>query len=572
MRNLGLGAIGQFALVVAILAVGKPVLVPIALAFYLAFVLTPPSNWLERLGLPRALSVVSVVAAMIAAFAVVGSALMSQAVELARQMQTYSLQISQKLAGLRSSGFGVLGELSSGLSALSSKLDPESTAADQTTPVRIVTGGMSMFRRIEEVLGPMVEPLAMIAIVLVMTIFTLGHREDLRGRLILLVGPQNLTLATRTMGEAVNRVSHLLLTQLYINSAFSAVIALGLYVIGIPYALLWGVLAGVLRFVPMLGVLIAPVLPTLLAVAIFPGWQHALLTVGFFVVVDALVANFIEPVVLGKRTGVSALSLLISTLFWTWLWGPLGLVLATPLTVCAAVLGRHVPDLSFLAIALGDDAGLNPSVNFYQRTLAKATKEAQRLAKHEVDDRSLPAMFDSMIVPALGLMVADQDLQAIDQGAADRVVKDMDEIVERLRGSAKQSVNQTGCSIAGVAAESSADALLLKMLQATLAEQSIAMENVADPDRGKTVETIVQARPAAICIAALPPGGNANARFLCRRLRAELADAFIVVLLPEAPGKRSREAAARLREAGANGIAYEVREAARLLSARLAAA
>jgi len=569
MRNLGLGAVGQFALIVAILAVGKPVLVPIALAFYFAFVLTPPSDWLERLGLPRPLSVVSVVGATLAIFAVLGSVLMGQAAELARQMQSYSLQMSQKLAGVRTGSLGFLDDLSEGLSALSSKLDPDSAAVDQTTPVRIVTGGLSVFRRIEEVLGPFVQPVALVAIVLVLTIFALGNREDVRGRIIQLAGPQNITLATRTMGEAVNRVSHFLLTQLYINTGFSAVIAAGLYLIGIPYALLWGALAGLLRFVPMVGVMIAPILPTLIAFAIFPGWQQALLTVAFFLVADALLANFIEPLVLGKRTGVSALALLISTLFWTWLWGPLGLVLATPLTVCAAVVGRHVPELSFLAIALGDDAGLNPGTNFYQRTLAQATKEAQRLARREVAETSLPDTFDSLIVPALGLMVADQDLQAIDQSAADRVVQDMDEIVDRLLGAEKApAVRSTSAAraIVGVPAASSADVLLVKMLQVTLARQGAAMTSIAETDRAKAVSAVIAERPAVICIAALPPGGNVNARFMCRRFRAELADAHIVVLLPEAPAKRSAEAAARLREAGANSIVYDVREAARVLN------
>jgi predicted PurR-regulated permease PerM len=568
MRSLGLGAIGQFALIVAILAVGRPVLVPVALAFYLAFVLTPPSDGLERLGLPRALSVVSVVGAMLAVFAVLGSALVSQAAELARQMQTYSLQMSQKLAGIRAGSFGVLGELSDGLSALSSKLDPES-ASDQTTPVRLVTGGMSTFRRIEEVLGPIVQPIALIAIVLVMTIFALAHREDLRGRLIQLVGTQNMTLATRTMGEAVSRVSHFLLTQLYINSGFGAVIAIGLSVLGIPYALLWGALAGLLRFVPLLGVLIAPIFPTLIAFAIFPGWETALLTLGFFLVIDVLLANFIEPMVLGKRTGVSALAILISTLFWTWLWGPLGLLLATPLTVCAAVVGRHVPELSFLAIALADDSGLSPGTNFYQRTLAKATKEAHRLAKREVALSSLPDTFDAMVVPALGLMVADQDAQAIDQGAVDRVVQDMTEIVERLAASDRAAPSRARGAITGVPAESGADVLLLKMLRAVLARQGVAMASIADTKRALALSTTIDARPELVCIAALPPGGNVNARFFCRRLRAELPEAYILVLLPEPEDKRGGEAAARLREAGANGVAHDLREASRLLAGKL---
>lgn len=567
MRSLGIGRVGQLALVVAMLALGKPVLVPVALAFYLAFMLTPPSDWLERLGLPRALSVASVVGAALAALAVLGSVLVAQAADLARQMQTYSLQMSQKLSGLRAARIGIVGDLSKAFAALVGSLDPEQGLSEPPAPVRVVADGASALHRIEETLGPIVEPIALIAIVLVMTIFVLGNREDLRGRLIQLVGPENLTIATRTMGEAVNRVSHLLLTQAYINAGFGATIALGLYVIGIPYALLWGAIAGLLRFVPLLGALIAPLFPTLIAFAIFPGWREALLTVGLFLVVDTMLGNFIEPMVLGKRTGVSALALLMSALFWTWLWGPPGLVLAMPLTICAAVLGRHVPELSFLAIALGDDSGLNAEINFYQRTLAKAVKDAYRLAKLKLAETSLPATFDELLIPALGLMIADQNQQAVAPSAASRVVQDVSDIVDRLRASkaGPAPAPRAQLRIVGVAAESSADLLLLKMLQIALAEQAGTIACSPETNRTKALSDVIGRQPDVICIAALPPSGNVNARFLCRRLRAELPNVHIVVLLPEPQDKRSREAAARLREAGANDIVYDLREATRLL-------
>jgi predicted PurR-regulated permease PerM len=566
VRSLGLGAIGQVALVVAILALGKPVLVPVALAFYFAFVLTPPCDGLERAGLPRALSVSAVVCAALALVAVLGTVLVTQASDLAMQLQTYSAQMAQKLSGIRESGIGAFAALSSALSALSEKLDPDQ-ALEQPAPVRIVSQGLPTFQRIEETLGPIVQPVATIAIVLVMTIFMLGHREDLRGRLIQLVGPQNLTIATRTMAEAVNRVSHFLLTQAYINASYGAVMALGLYLVGIPYAVLWGVLAGLLRFVPMFGALIGPIFPALVAFAIFPGWSEVLMTIALFLVADAIVANFVEPVVLGKRTGISALALLISALFWTWLWGPAGLILATPLTVCAAVVGRHVPELSFLAIALGDQAGLDAQVNFYQRMLAKATKDAYRLAKRSATDTSLPETLDELLVPSLGLMVADQGLHAISQDVADRVVQDIGAIAERLdEAEPRPRATPVHRKIVGVPAESSADSLLLRMLQMTLAQRAGALTIFERANRAALLAQVRDAKPDRVCISALPPSGNANARFLCRRLRAELPNTYIVVLLPEAPSKRSREAAARLREAGANDIAYDLREAAGLLS------
>jgi predicted PurR-regulated permease PerM len=567
MRDLGLGRIGQLALVVTILALGKPVLLPVALAFYLAFVLTPPADWLERLGLPRPLSLVSVVGAALLALGVLFAVLMAQAADLAQQMQTYSVQMGQKLVGLRDIGFGVFGNVSGSLAALSENLGTDPGQPGDPLAVRVVSGSASPVQQVLETLGPVVQPIAVAVVVVVMTIFMLGHREDLRGRLIQLVGTQNLTLATRTMAEAVNRVSHLLLTQAYINASFSSVIALGLYLIGIPYAVLWGVVAGLLRFVPMFGAVIAVVFPTAIAFAVFPGWTEVLLTIGLFLVADAVVANFIEPWVLGKRSGISAIALLISALFWTWLWGPMGLLLATPLTVCAAVLGRHVRELSFLAIALGDDAGLNAEINFYQRTLARATKDAHRLAKRRLAESSLPATFDELVVPALSLMVADQGLKAITADVANRVVQDAAEIVDRLSASdARTTTPEPQLRIVGIPAESSADRLLLKMLQVALGERARSITCTSDTDRGGALARVIAEKADVVCVAALPPSGNANARFLCRRIRSELPNAHIVVLLPEPKEKRSREAAARLRGAGANAVVYEIREAAHLLA------
>lgn len=566
MRGLALGGVAQTALIVAMLALGKPVLVPIALAFYLAFMLTPPCDALERIGLPRMIALPAVVLAALVFLGVIGTVLVTQVSDLAMGLQSYSAQMSEKLAGIQASGIGAFRAFSSALSTLVAMLDPEQGSQVEAAPVRVVSGGLSVFGHIEQTLGPIVQPIALIAIVLVMTIFMLGHREDLRGRLIQLVGPQNLTVATQTMAEAVSRVGHFLITHAYINACYGAVIAIGLYVIGIPYALLWGVLAGLLRFVPMLGALIAPLFPSLVAFAIFPSWREALLTIGFFVVIDVILANFIEPVVLGKRTGVSALSLLISALFWTWLWGPLGLILATPLTVCAAVVGRHVPALSFLAIALGDEVDLNAQVNFYQRALAKATKEAHRLAKRSATETSVPDAFDTLLVPALGLMAADQASQAISQTAAERLVQDISDVAERLASAAPSPAPRMHRRIVGVAAESSADSLLIRMLQLTLAHRSEAMMTVPRANRATMLAQARDERPELICIAALPPSGNANARFLCRRLRDELPDAIIVVLLPEDPERRSQEAAARMREAGANAVAFDLREAAALLS------
>jgi predicted PurR-regulated permease PerM len=570
---LSFGRLGQLALVVAILYWGRPVLVPVALALYFAFVLTPPSNRLEQLGLPRGLSVAAVLTASLGVLAVLGAVLVAQVADLASKIHAYSAQMSNKVGSLRGGGFKLFTDSSRALTELARSVEQQLGTGDHLSAVRVVPGGASPMQRLEEAFGPVLEPLAGIALVLVLTVFVLAHREDLRGRLILLLGTQNVTVTTRTMTEAFTRVSHLLLTQAYINSAFGGVIAVGLYFIGVPYALLWGAIAGILRFVPLLGPLVATLLPTLLAFVSFPGWQQALLTIALFLVVDLLLANFVEPLVLGKRTGVSALALLISAVFWTWLWGGLGLVLATPITVCAAVVGRHVQELRFLAVALGDEPGLNPDLNFYQRTLARASKDAYRLLRRKVSESSLVAAVDHLLIPALRLMVADQRLHAINQDAADRLVSDLDGLVTRLQTSAERPLKSR--NIVGVAAESQADELLLRLLGGALAERGVGLHAVPPSARDSALAATLAQGPALVCIAALPPASNTNARFLCRRLRAELPGAYIVVLAPETEHHRSREAEARLREAGANQVVSTMSDATRLLlqeSERAAAA
>lgn len=560
MRDLSLGRLGQLVLLVAVLYWGRPVLVPLALSFYLAFVLTPPSNRLEQAGLSRGLSVTAVVVAALGAVAVLGAVVTAQVADLASKMHGYSAQMANKLGSVRGGGLRFISDTSRAASELARGLEAQLGPPDHLTAVRVVPGGGSALQRLGEAFGPVLEPLAAGLLVFVLTVFVLAHREDLRGRLIVLLGPQNVTLTTRTMTEAFGRVSYLLLTQAYINSGFGAVIALGLYLIGVPYALLWGFIAGVLRFVPLLGPWVATLLPTLLAFVTFPGWEQALLTVGLFLVVDLVLANFIEPLVLGKRTGVSALALLISALFWTWLWGALGLFLAMPITVCAAAVGRHVPELRFLAVALGDEPGLNPELNFYQRTLARAGKDALRLARRKLEESSLVRTLDALLIPALRLMVTDQSVHAINQETAARLVSDLNGLLTKL-GPTPDASSLEKRGIVALAAESSADALLVRMLQTSLAEARTDLQVARADARGALVDHALALRPARICIAALPPVGNNNARFLCRRLRARLPQAQIVVLFPEDEQHHSREAAARLREAGADHVAATLEEA-----------
>lgn len=559
MRDLNLRGtrIPEIALVLGFLWLASPVVVPVVLAFYLAFVLTPPCNWLERWGVPRVLATTLVFGAALAAVCVVGAVLVSQVLDLATQLKTYSVQMSEKLAGMRDGRLQVMSDLSEAFAELSRRIDPE-TAAELSTPVRVVSGTGSTFGRVQDAVGPLLGPAAVALFVLVMTLFIVARREDLRGRLIQLMGPKNVTVTTQTLGEAMTRVGHLLLTQVYINASFAALVALGLYFIGVPYALLWGVLAGILRFVPLVGGWIAGAFPALVAFIVFPGWREAGLTVGFFFVTEVTLANFLEPFVLGKRTGVSALALLVAALFWTWMWGPFGLVLATPITVCAAVVGRHFPQLSFLAVAFGDEPGLNAELDFYQRLLGRSPKDALIFAKRRAAEAGAAQTFDELLVPALALLSSDLDAHTISDETAARVAKEIDTIARRLAPSARASLPASRATSLGIAAVPLFDGPVLQMLRVALTSASHAIDTLEPANRAETLARAIERQPQLVCIADLPPGGNVNARFLCRRLRAELPGVFIIAVVPEASDKHSQETAARLREAGANTVVHSI--------------
>jgi predicted PurR-regulated permease PerM len=557
--NLRAGRLLEVALVLAFLWIASPVVVPVVLAFYLGFVLSPPCNWLERWGVPRPIATTLVFGAALTAVGVVGAVLVSQVLDLAAQLKTYSAQMSEKLAGVRVGRLQVVADLSDAFAELSRRIDPE-TAAELSTPVRIVSGTGSTLERVQSAVGPVLGPTAVALFVLVMALFIVARREDLRGRLIQLMGPDNVTVTTQTLGEAITRVGHLLLTQVYINASLAVIIALGLYAIGVPYALLWGVLAGILRFVPLVGGWIAGAFPALVAFIVFPGWREAALTVAFFLVTEVTLSNFLEPLVLGKRTGVSALALLVGALFWTWMWGPLGLLLATPITVCLAVVGRHFPHLAFLAVAFGDEPGLNAELDFYQRLLSGKPKDALVFARRRAAETSAAQTFDELFLPALALLSRDLDSHGISPETAARVAKDIDVIARRLTSPAREHVPAS--PILGIAAVPLFDAPLLQMLRVTLASGGQTLDILPPANRADTLAQAATRQPELVCIADLPPGSNVNARFLCRRLRAELPNTFIVALVPEATNKHSQETAARLREAGANMVVHSITEGA----------
>jgi hypothetical protein len=390
-----------------------------------------------------------------------------------------------------------------------------------------------------------------------------------------------VTLTTRALDEAGQRISRFLTHQSAINAGFGVVIALGLFAIGIPYAPLWGFLVAILRFVPFVGTALAMLLPGLLAFAQFDGWWRMLATLGLFLGLDALAAYVVEPIVIGRKTGVSSMAMLVSAVFWSWLWGPVGLVLSTPLTVCLAVLGKHVPRLEYLAVLLGDEPALEAEIVFYQRLLAGDEEEAQEILEKRSRERSRGQIFDEMVIPALILSARDQarhEISDADHANAVRTVRALIDVLPLSANPEGGAVVRSSTTspapprrILGVSARSVTDEIIWEMLAQLFDPALVAIDSVGSAYLGSEVTALAEEKiPDLVCVVSIPPGGLAQARYICRRLRAKLPKMPILVIRPgvQAHGK---ESAQKLTADGASSIAFTLEEARTMVNSQLAA-
>jgi predicted PurR-regulated permease PerM len=409
----------------------------------------------------------------------------------------------------------------------------EDTPEVKVQTVRIQQEKGSAISLVPVLAGPIWTMLGKIGLTLALTTSMLLMREDLRNRVFLLLGEGNLTSSTKAIEDASKRISRYLITQVILNASFGALYGLGLWLIGVlcrepggdlphyaRYALVWGVLAAVLRFIPYVGTWMAAVFPVLVGL-IQPGWTQPLLVVGWCVLLGVLVNSVVEPMLVSRSTGVSPIALVVSAAFWTWLWGPIGLVLATPLTVCLSVLGKHVPSLRFLDVLLGGDAPLGPELLFYQRLLAHDQAEASDLLDEYLKDHTREELFDRLIVPALARVRADRERGHLSEEELDALVKTMHELLDEELGEAEQPA-ATAAPVLACPAYDAIDRLLLEMFGRVL-DPAKARLNILSPDltAAEVVELAGQEKPALVCVGLLPPDGVSRARYLCKRLRAK---------------------------------------------------
>ena len=450
---VGLWAVALTSFVIATLYFARDLFIPLALAALLTFLLSPLVARIER-WLGRIAAVLLVVAIIFAATGAAGWVLTRQLVDLATKLPDYKENIQTKLRSIKVPTGGVFTKFSETVEELKKDLPgaetptqaaipaagtPKTSVALPPSPAPAAasvqvgeTSKVNPVELVQHLLAPLLGPLGTAALVLLLVIFMLLRREDLRRRLIRLIGKGRISAATHAMDDAGARVFRYLFMQLVVNVSYGIPVAIGLYFIGVPNAVLWGACATVLRFIPYIGPWIAAAIPVALSLAVSPSWTMPLLTIGLFVVLELLSNNVMEPWLYGSSTGVTPIALIIAAVFWTWLWGPVGLILSTPLTVCLVVMGRHVPRLSFLSVLLSDEEALTPAEDFYHRLLTVGEQDELEFVEAYLKANSLTALYDSVFIPVIIATETDHRLELLDDEQRLFVEQSLRDIIEDL--------------------------------------------------------------------------------------------------------------------------------------------
>jgi predicted PurR-regulated permease PerM len=533
---------------IALLYFGREIFIPVALAFVLSFLLTPLVSWFQKLHIGRVPAVLAVMALCLAMTVFLGWRVGAQLVEITAHLPEYRTNIERKIRALRSHNNAPILQATNTVQQLNKQLTgpgqpgSKGDGSRPPIPVQVTRPPASVFQELRDLLGPLAGSVETAGLVIIFVTFMLINWEDLRSRLIRLGGQGRLSVVTQAMEEASQGLSRYLLLQFLVNSCYGCIFGTALYFIGVPHALLWGALATALRFVPYIGVWIACAFPVAMAVAVFPGWKHALFVFAIFVALEIITANAVEPWLYGSHAGITPFAILVAAVFWATLWGPVGLVLSVPLTLCLILVGRYVPQMSFLEVLLGDAPPLRPEENYYQRLLATDQDEATELAHSYLEGKSLQNVYESLLVPALRLAEEDRHTGVIDDRVADFVAQSTRELIEDLaeRYSAEprssgvetylNNPNFAQASIVAIPARDQADELVATMLAQLLQKAGAQNVRALSIDTVENMLTQVEhGQFGIVCISALPPFAVGQARSLCKRLHGRFPDLALVV-------------------------------------------
>lgn len=537
----------SLVLVVAVLKLAADVLVPVAFATLLAFLLSPMVVWFTRRGIPKTLAIIATVTVFFSVLGALGWVVGSQAINLAGSLPDYEHNIRAKIEKVKHprtpEKLSRTTDMLENLKREMEEPDPEASAdkpagEPEPVPVKMKEPEQSPLELARSLAGPVLGPLSVAGIVVVLLIAMLFQRDDLRDRFIKIVSSGRLNLTTQALDDAARRVTRYLFMQLVVNATYGIPVGIALALIGVPNAILWGVLATLLRFIPFLGPWVAASFPVALALAVDPGWSMVLSTLAVFVVMELVSNNIVEIKLYGASTGISNLALLVAAVFWTWLWGPAGLILSTPLTVCLLVLGRHVPGFKFLSMLLGTGPVLEPPAQFYQRMLSMDADEMLDLARKFIKERSLTAFYDDVFVPALRMAEADRERGTLAEVRQKFIIHGSRDLIEELSRDDNGPDNEDATGdesdpaplrnappVLCVPARDDADELVALMLAHVLRAQGLAIEvrpltGAAQPGGD---------RFRAVFVSSLPPSAVTAARQAFRRLRRHVNGTRILV-------------------------------------------
>lgn len=533
--------------VIAAMSLAAEVLKPLALAVLLSFALAPLAGLIERRRVPRVIAVLLTVVLALGSLGGIGYVVVRQLSMVAARLPSYQERIQTRVDFLKPSDNASFSRAQKVAGDVARSLDAPVIQGRETMDVRVVQ--QPTFReRLQGAVGPYLELMGVGGFVLILVPFLLINREDLGDRIVQLFGQRQANLTTRTMGEIGHRISRYLAMFALVNSSLGLIIGLGLWAIGVPYAVLWGCLAALMRFIPFVGPAVAFVLPLVFSVASSEGWRQPLMVVALFGILEAVDNSFLEPVIYGRATGVSALGLLVAAVFWTWLWGALGLFLSTPLTVCLAVLGKYVPSLGFFATILGEEAELDQDIRFYQRLVSLDQDGATAVVEAALKVRPRTEVFDQILVPALSHAERDAARGELDEGdmafirrVIGGILDDLEateevhvttpaQPVEGAPGRAQGKPALPPFVVTGVAEGGSFDALTLRMLGQILAPLNctlMTLEGAGSPML--LADRVAAVSPPMVILSHLPPEALAQARYQVRRLRARFAGLPILV-------------------------------------------
>jgi len=457
--------------------------------------------------------------------------------------------------------------------------------SESAIPVRVVEGPTSPMQSFETMAGPIINFLATAGLVILFVIFMLIQREDLRDRVIRLAGQNKIRVTTEALEEAASRVSRYLLMQLVVNVTYGIPVAIGLFFIGVPNALLWGAMATILRFIPYIGPWIAASMPLMLSLAVFHGWTQPILVVALFLVIELISNNVMEPILYGHSTGLSPVAIIVSAVFWTWLWGPVGLILSTPITVCLMVLGRRVPKLAVFNVLLGDEPVLSDPERIYNRILSGSTDDALEISEEYLQEHDLEELMDNVLVPALKMAEMDQDEEMLSSDRHDKMLSSMADLLQILTDQSEEETDESKESreikeikeskelkedlppvlnprkILCIPAKDDADGLVALMLKKLLAAKGHEVEILA-PEQlaGEALEKIMEFNPNTVVISSLPPLAMTQTRYLVKRIKKIMPEQQVIVANWGLDSTKDRSSA-RLKEAGADNMVYSLQEA-----------